>query len=58
MFMHLARQAGFTGGSEDTLESASSLGDFYQRLRTGGANLTHGEVKWSFGLALVKAVAT
>ena len=58
MFLHLARQSGHAGATgEETLESTLSLGDVYQRLRAGSANLTTGEGKWLLGLALVKAVS-
>ena len=58
MFLHLARQSGYAGATgEETLESTLSLGDVYQRLRAGSANLTTGEGKWLLGLALVKAVS-
>jgi aminoglycoside phosphotransferase (APT) family kinase protein len=54
MFLKLAHKAGHTGAGDETLESTMSLGDFYQRLRTGAVSVASGEGQWSFGLALVK----
>jgi aminoglycoside phosphotransferase (APT) family kinase protein len=55
MFMKLARQSGHAGATgEETLESTLSLGDFYQRLRTGSVNIASGDGQWLFGLALVR----
>jgi aminoglycoside phosphotransferase (APT) family kinase protein len=55
-FLHVARQSGHAGATGgETLDATPSLGDFYQRLRTGSVNLGAAEGRWSFGLALVKA---
>jgi thiamine kinase-like enzyme len=58
MLLRLARQSGHGGATgEDNLSSAPTLGDFYQRLRTGSLSLATGEGQWSFGLALIKDFA-
>lgn len=65
MFLHLARQGGHVGshaaGSDapgkDTADSAPSLGDFYQRLRSGALSLASPEGRWLGGLALLKEIA-
>ena len=54
MFLRLAHKAGHAGAGDETLESTMSLGDFYQRLRTGALNVASGEGQRLFGLALVK----
>ena len=54
MFLKLAHKAGHTAAGDETLESTMSLGDFYQRLRTGALNVASGEGQRAFGLALVK----
>lgn len=59
MFMHLARQSGHAGATGDeTLESAPSLSEFYQRLMSGALSIASPEGQWLFGLALVKEGAT
>lgn len=59
MFTQLARRAGYAGADgERTLESTASLGEFYQRLRTGALSLASADGQWAFGLALLKASAT
>jgi aminoglycoside phosphotransferase len=58
MMLHLAQQSGHAdAGSAKTIDSAPSLADVYQRMRSGALNLSTGEGKWWFGLALVKASA-
>jgi thiamine kinase-like enzyme len=55
MFLHLARGSGHVGALADaTLDSAPSLADFYQRVRTGSLTVATAEGQWLFGLALVK----
>jgi thiamine kinase-like enzyme len=55
-FLRLARQAGHTGASGgETLASAPSLGEFYQRARSGAVSIASPDGQWEFGLALVKA---
>jgi aminoglycoside phosphotransferase (APT) family kinase protein len=55
-FLDLARQSGHPGArGDETLEATLALGDFYQRLRSGGLSLASGEGQWGFGLALVRA---
>lgn len=54
-FLNIARQTGHTGASgTETLDSALSLGEFYQRMRAGALNIASSEGQWNFGLALVK----
>jgi hypothetical protein len=53
MMLHLARQAGHPT-TDETLESALSLPDFYARLRTGSLDISTAEGRWQFGLALLK----
>jgi thiamine kinase-like enzyme len=57
-FMHLSHQSGHTGAIDETLESAPSLIDFYQRMRSGAVSIATGEGQWLFGLALVKQSLT
>jgi aminoglycoside phosphotransferase (APT) family kinase protein len=58
VFLNLARQSGHAGATgEETLASTPSLGEFYQRLRSGSVKLASAEGQWGFGLALVKASA-
>lgn len=55
MQLYLARRmkhAGATGA--ETLESTPSLGEFYQRMMTGGLKLGTADGQWAFGLALLK----
>jgi len=55
-FLHLARQAGHTGASGgETLASAPSLSEVYQRARSGALSFAAPDGQWQFGLALVKA---
>jgi aminoglycoside phosphotransferase (APT) family kinase protein len=55
-FLHMARHSGHTGATgQETLDSTPSLGDFYQRVRSGALSLASGEGSWGFGLALIKA---
>jgi hypothetical protein len=53
-FLHLARQLGHTGASDHTLDSAPSLVDIYQQLRSGSLSLASGQGRLLFGLALLK----
>jgi aminoglycoside phosphotransferase (APT) family kinase protein len=54
-FLRLARDNGHGGARVgETLESATSLGEFYQRMRAGDVSLATAEGQWSYGLALVK----
>ena len=50
--------AGATAASEQTLEAAPTLGEFYQRMRAGTWSLATGEGCWAFGLALVRESVT
>jgi aminoglycoside phosphotransferase (APT) family kinase protein len=53
--LHIARgmkHPGATGA--ETLDAALSLGDFYQRLRSGALQIATAEGLWTFGLALLK----
>jgi thiamine kinase-like enzyme len=55
VFMQLAREAGYSdANAAETLESAPTLGDVYQRMRGGSISLATGEGRWAFGLALVR----
>jgi len=55
-FLRLARLGGHAGATgEETVDSAPSLVEFYQRLRTGAVSIATAEGQWAFGLALVKA---
>ncbi len=57
-FLLLARQSGHDGrAGRETLDSAPSLLDVYQRLRSGSLSLATADGRWAFGLALVKSVA-
>jgi aminoglycoside phosphotransferase len=58
MMTHLARQAGHPGTSGESLESAPSLLDIYGQLRAGAIDLSTGDGRWQFGLALVKTATT
>lgn len=59
MFLHLARQAGHPGArGGETLASAASLAEFYQRARSGAVSIASADGQWEFGLALVKASAS
>ncbi len=54
-FLNIARQGGHPGGTApETLDAAPSLGDFYQRMRSGSLSIATAEGQWWFGLALVK----
>ncbi|MET0411979.1 MAG: phosphotransferase [Polyangiaceae bacterium] len=58
MFLHLARQGGHAGAAgNETADMTPSLGEFYQRLRSGQASLGSPEGRWLGGLALVKESA-
>jgi aminoglycoside phosphotransferase (APT) family kinase protein len=53
--LHLARRMKHPGATgEETLDGAVSLGEFYQRLRSGAVQLASAEGLWTFGLALLK----
>jgi aminoglycoside phosphotransferase (APT) family kinase protein len=55
-FLHLARSSGYASASGgETLDSTPSLGEFYQRMRSGSLSIATGQGQWWFGLALVKA---
>jgi hypothetical protein len=55
VFLDLARQSGHAGAAGDeTAGSALSLGEFYQKMRTGSLTIAAPEGQWCFGLALVK----
>jgi thiamine kinase-like enzyme len=55
-FLRLALEAGHAGASGgETLASAPSLGEFYQRARSGAVSVAEPDGQWEFGLALVKA---
>ena len=57
-FLGLARRSGHTGNAGgETLASAPSLGDVYQRFRSGSLSPATGQGQWWFGLALVKTSA-
>ena len=55
VFLHIACKGGYVPAKEETLESALSLGDFYQRLGAGALSIGTPEGQWRFGLALAKA---
>ena len=58
LFLRLARQSGHAGATGDeTIACTFSLGEFYQRIRTGELTVAAAEGQWRFGLALVKASA-
>ncbi len=54
MFLHLARQAGHSGATTETFDTAPSLVEVYQRMRAGVWNVATSEGRWQFGLALLK----
>jgi len=55
-FLKLARNSGHAGAlGGETLETTLSLGDFYQKLRSGHSSIGSADGQWSFGLALIKA---
>jgi thiamine kinase-like enzyme len=55
MFLNLAGERGYAGATGgETLESTPSLGEIYQRMRSGSLSHATAEGQWSFGLALVK----
>ena len=54
-FLQVARQSGHRGATgAETLEATSSLGEFYQRLRTGALAVSTAEGQWQFGLSMAK----
>ena len=58
MFLHLARQGGHVGAAgHEAAETTPSLGEFYQRLRTGQLSLGTPEGRWLGGLSLLKESA-
>jgi hypothetical protein len=58
MFLHLARQGGHAGAaSNEAADTTPSLGEFYQRLRSGQASLGSPEGRWLGGLSLLKESA-
>ena len=56
-FLQSARRNGHAGSIAETLDTAPSLLECYQRLRAGAFTLGSGEGQWAFGLALVKETA-
>lgn len=55
MFLHLARNGGHAGaGGNETVDSTPSLGEVYQRMRSGALSPATSDGQWSFGLALLK----
>ena len=55
-FLYLARRGGHSGATGgETLDAAPTLGEFYQRMRTGELSIATPEGQWQFGLALIKA---
>jgi hypothetical protein len=57
IFLQMALGRGHTGATGETLESATSLADVYQQMRSGAVNVATAAGQWAFGLALVKASA-
>jgi aminoglycoside phosphotransferase (APT) family kinase protein len=58
MFLRMALRAGFAGADgTETLESTSSLHDYYQGMMAGAVSPSTPEGKWQFGLTLVKTCA-
>ena len=61
-FLQYGFRSGYTTGADaasgQTLESAPTLGEFYQRMRAGTATLATGEGCWAFGLALLRESVT
>jgi thiamine kinase-like enzyme len=51
MFLHLARQSGHAGAAGETLASTPSLGECFQRMRSGALNLATAEGQWWMGRA-------
>lgn len=58
IFLRMAREHGFGGAGDETLESATSLGELYVQMMTGAVNVATAEGQWRFGLALVKQSVT
>ena len=55
MFLRFAQQRGHAGAAGDeTLASTLSLGEVYQRMRSGSQSLTTGDGQYRMGLALIK----
>jgi aminoglycoside phosphotransferase (APT) family kinase protein len=58
IFLHLAHVAGRSGPTDaDTLEATSTLAELYPQMRAGALDLTSGDGRWRFGLALIKESA-
>ena len=61
-FLQFGYRSGYIAGAQaasgQTLESAPTLGEFYQRMRAGTWSLATGEGCWAFGLALVRECVT
>lgn len=53
-FLSFALLRGHAGASGETVESAPSLAEFYQQMRSGALSLMSAEGQWCFALALVK----
>jgi aminoglycoside phosphotransferase (APT) family kinase protein len=57
-FLRLASERGHAGAtSGETLDSTLSLGEVYQRMRSGSLSLSTREGQWCLGLALLKESA-
>ena len=55
MQLFIARQMKHPGATgAETLDSTPSLGEFYQRMRTGELKVGTADGQWAFGLALLK----
>ena len=55
MLLFLSRQMGHPGATgAETLASALSLGEFYQRMRAGELKVGTADGQWAFGVALLK----
>jgi phosphotransferase family enzyme len=58
IFLHLARRGGHPGATgAETLETTPSLGDLYQRLRSGTLDPASSDGQWALGLSLAKTSA-
>jgi aminoglycoside phosphotransferase (APT) family kinase protein len=59
IFLHLARTGGYAPAApEETLDATPSLGELYQRMRSGSLHVGTPEGQWAFGLALAKESTT
>jgi aminoglycoside phosphotransferase (APT) family kinase protein len=58
LFLHLARTGGHPGATgAEALETTPSLGDVYQRMRSGKLDPATSEGQWDLGLSLMKTSA-